>query len=81
MPIVKGVEELVSQFDRGSASGFLTCLIAVLYFLTIYALEALGSSTILTPFYREILADYAYVVSIFLGWSVFEWFGLTGDGL
>ncbi|KAK2867784.1 hypothetical protein FQN49_003475 [Arthroderma sp. PD_2] len=61
--MIKGVEELVSEFAaRGSASGFLTCLIAILYFATIYVLEKLGSSTIGKPAYRGVLADYAYVI-------------------
>lgn len=62
--IVKGVEELVSEFShRGDTSGFLSCMIAILYFATIYALQKLGSSTIWKPAFRGLLADYAYVVS------------------
>lgn len=37
-------------------------MVAILYFLTIYGLEMLGSSTICRPWFRELLADYAYVV-------------------
>ena len=37
-------------------------MIAILYFLTIYGLEMLGSSTICRPWFRGLLADYAYVV-------------------
>lgn len=62
--IVKGVEELVNEFTtEGSAAGYLACLIAILYFGTVYALEKLGSSTLWRAGFRGILADYAYVVS------------------
>ncbi|GFF39868.1 putative transporter C543.05c [Aspergillus udagawae] len=37
-------------------------MIAILYFLTIYGLERLGSSTIWKPWFRGLLADYAYVI-------------------
>ena len=40
----------------------MSTMIAILYFLTIYGLEMLGSSTICRPWVRELLADYAYVV-------------------
>jgi boron transporter len=42
---VKGVEELVSEFaSRGDSDGFMSCMIAPLYFGTIYALEKLGNT-------------------------------------
>lgn len=47
----------------GLGAGYLSTMIAVLYFLTIYGLHILGKSTILRPGFRMILADYAYVVS------------------
>ncbi|KAK1623792.1 HCO3 transporter family protein [Colletotrichum phormii] len=60
--IIKGVEELVNEFDaEGSAAGYLACMIAILYFGTVYTLEKLGSSTLWNSGYRGILADYAYV--------------------
>ncbi|KAL2803423.1 HCO3 transporter family-domain-containing protein [Aspergillus granulosus] len=60
---IKGVEELVNEFTKhGLAAGYLSCLIAVLYFLTIYGLEWLGSSTACRPWFRGLLADYAYVI-------------------
>ncbi|OAX80961.1 hypothetical protein ACJ72_04699 [Emergomyces africanus] len=59
--LVKGVEELVSEFSsRGSTDGYLSCTIAILYFATIYTLEKLGSSTIFIPSFRGFLEDYAY---------------------
>ncbi|RAL03312.1 anion exchange family protein [Aspergillus ibericus CBS 121593] len=60
---IKGVEELVNEFtEHGSTAGFMSCMIAILYFLTIYSLEMLGSSTICRPWFRGLLADYAYVI-------------------
>lgn len=62
---VKGVEELVNEFKvEGNPAGYLACLIAILYFGTVYSLEKMGSSTIWKGGVREILADYAYVVSL-----------------
>ncbi len=60
---VKGVEELVNEFQGGLAAGYLACLIAILYFGTVYALENTGSSTMWRESLRGVLADYAYVVS------------------
>jgi hypothetical protein len=63
--LVKGVEELVNEFaQQGSAAGYLACIIAILYFGTVYGLEKLGSSTVWKSGVRTILADYAYVVSL-----------------
>ncbi|RBQ78594.1 hypothetical protein FVER14953_00060 [Fusarium verticillioides] len=60
--IIKGVEELVNEFDKGGQGpGYLACLIAILYFGTVYGLEKIGSSTIWKPSVRTVLADYAYV--------------------
>ncbi|KAJ8102366.1 HCO3 transporter family-domain-containing protein [Lipomyces tetrasporus] len=53
------IEERVSEFStKGTAAGYLSCMIAILYFATIYALEKLGSSTIWKPWCRSILADF-----------------------
>ncbi|BCS07974.1 hypothetical protein ALUC_20344A [Aspergillus luchuensis] len=60
---IKGVEELVNEFTvYGPTAGFMSCMIAILYFFTVYGLELLGSSTICRPWFRGLLADYAYVV-------------------
>lgn len=40
----------------------MSCTIAILYFLTIYGLETIGSSTVWRPALRGLLADYAYPV-------------------
>ncbi|CAJ0554929.1 Ff.00g134420.m01.CDS01 [Fusarium sp. VM40] len=72
--IIKGVEELVNEFDQsGSAAGYLACIIAILYFGTVYTLEKLGSSTIWSAGMRLILADYAYVFGT-LFWVGFSHF-------
>ncbi|KAF7861763.1 uncharacterized protein EAF02_010717 [Botrytis sinoallii] len=62
--MIKGVEELVSLFDSyGSADGYLSCVIAILYFGTVYALEKIGRGTLAKPWARGILADYAYPIA------------------
>lgn len=64
---VKGVEELVNEFSvYGPTAGFMSCMIAILYFFTIYGLELVGSSTICRSWLRGLLADYAYVVRFLL---------------
>jgi hypothetical protein len=74
--VVKGVEELVNEFDKGGQGpGYLACLIAILYFGTVYGLEKIGSSTIWKPSVRTVLADYAYVVSSHINLT-----GMIGDG-
>jgi hypothetical protein len=69
------VEELVNEFTtHGRDAGYLACMIAILYFLTIYGLEKLGSSTVWKPSIRGLLADYAYPVSwspaLSRGWRI-----------
>ncbi|GKZ24062.1 boron transporter 4 [Aspergillus brasiliensis] len=60
---IKGVEELVNEFSvYGPTAGFMSCMIAILYFFTIYGLELVGSSTICRSWLRGLLADYAYVI-------------------
>ncbi|KAF3020289.1 hypothetical protein E8E14_013347 [Neopestalotiopsis sp. 37M] len=60
--MIKGVEELVNEFTvEGPVSGYLSCIIAILYFASVYSLEKLGQSTLWNPWFRGILADYAYV--------------------
>lgn len=53
----------MNEFNKyGDTPGYLSCMIAILYFGTIYGLEKLGSSTVWTPRFRGLLADYSYVV-------------------
>lgn len=59
---VKGVEELVYLFEASEfEGGYLSIVIAILYFGSVYGLEKLGGSTIFNPFIRGILADYSFV--------------------
>jgi hypothetical protein len=56
------MEELVFIFgESGFAGGYLSIVIAMLYFFSVYGLEKLGSSTIGRPWVRGILADYSFV--------------------
>ncbi|PKX92872.1 anion exchange family protein [Aspergillus novofumigatus IBT 16806] len=60
---IVGITGLISPF--GAYVGIIYCsntMIAILYFLTVYGLERLGSSTIWKPWLRGLLADYAYVI-------------------
>ncbi|EPE24606.1 HCO3- transporter family protein [Glarea lozoyensis ATCC 20868] len=62
--MIKGVEELVSLFDSyGVVDGYLSCVIAILYFATVYALEKLGNGVLAKPWARGLLADYAYPIA------------------
>lgn len=74
---------MTSEFDsNGSVEGYLSCIIAILYFATIYTLEKLGSSVLWTPWFRGLLADYAYPVSTSLrggGFPVFGHFKLNPE--
>ncbi|KAI4170336.1 MAG: hypothetical protein LQ343_005089 [Gyalolechia ehrenbergii] len=59
--IIYGVEELVAEFTTfDSTQGFISCVIAILYFGTIYSLETIGHSTLFRPWFRGVVADYAY---------------------
>jgi hypothetical protein len=59
---VKGVEELVYLFQESDFDGgYLSIVIAICYFASVYGLEKLGGSTLFTPGVRSILADYSFV--------------------
>ncbi|KAH7382342.1 HCO3 transporter family-domain-containing protein [Pyrenochaeta sp. MPI-SDFR-AT-0127] len=59
---IKGVEELVYLFEASDfAGGYLSIVIAILYFGSVYGLEKLGGSTLWNPGVRGILADYSFV--------------------
>ena len=59
---VKGVEELVYLFEvSGFEGGYLSIVIAMLFFGSVYALEKIGGSTFWKPWIRGILADYSFV--------------------
>ncbi|EPS31285.1 hypothetical protein PDE_06240 [Penicillium oxalicum 114-2] len=70
--ISKGVEEIISEFEsKGPTAGYMSAMVAILYFLTIWTLEKIGSSTICRPSLRGLLADYAYPIG-----TIF-WVGFT----
>ncbi|KAJ9626555.1 hypothetical protein H2203_004188 [Taxawa tesnikishii (nom. ined.)] len=69
--MIKGVEELVAQFqDSSYAAGFLSVVVALCYWATVYALELLPNTILFTPTVRKLLADYAYPICT-LFWSGF----------
>lgn len=61
--LVKGVEELVAQFDESnSAAGYLSIVIALCYWFTVYGLELMGGTIYFKPQVRKVLSDFAYPV-------------------
>jgi hypothetical protein len=72
--LVKCIEELVYLFEPTTlAGGYLSIVIAILYFASVYGLEKLGSSTLWKPWIRGILADYSFAFPT-LFWVGFYWF-------
>ncbi|KAI9834096.1 MAG: hypothetical protein M1819_003381 [Sarea resinae] len=62
--LIKGVEELTIEFYNDHiTNGFMAVMIAILYTLTVYALERMGSTVMFKPWVREILSDYAYPIA------------------
>jgi len=62
---VKGVEELIDQFNSSTATaGFLSVVVALCYFVTVYGLELLPGLSYFTPTIRKLLADYAFPVGV-----------------
>ena len=57
--------------DYGSTDGFLSVIIALLFFGTVYCLEAVGRSQIMKPWMRGLLADYAYPIATIF-WTGFS---------
>lgn len=71
--IVKGVEELVAQFtDSTSTAGFMSVVVALCYWATVYALELLPRTVVFTPTIRKFLSDYAYPVSPLVSTGFFQ---------
>lgn len=69
--IIKGIEELAIGFnDEQYLNGFASCLVAILYTFTIWGLEKLRETTIIRPFFRGLLGDYAYPIAT-LFWTGF----------
>lgn len=51
--------------------GYLSIVIAILFFGTVYALERVGQSTVFKPFVRGLLGDYAYPIATIF-WTGFS---------
>ena len=72
--IIKGVQELAINFyDNSITNGFASCMIAILYTLTIYFLEKLNSTTFARGWLRTLLSDYAYPLATIF-WTGFAHF-------
>lgn len=70
--IIKGVEELIINFeDNAIVNGFASCLVAIMFCLTVYYLEDIGSTTLFRGWTRTLLSDYAYPIA-----TIF-WTGFT----
>lgn len=65
------MQELVAVFSNGLTDGYLSIVIAILFFGTVYALEAAGQSKIFKPFVRGLLGDYAYPIATIF-WTGFS---------
>jgi len=72
------VEELVDEFTRGGTNGFMSCMVAILYFASVYGLERLGISTWFKPGIRGFIADYAYPVSCLVKTHQFAYTNRSG---
>ncbi|KAF2722817.1 hypothetical protein K431DRAFT_311505 [Polychaeton citri CBS 116435] len=72
--MIKGVEELIAQFDEGGATlagGYLSIVIALCYWASVYFLEFMGSTKMFTPTIRKLLSDYAYPIAT-IWWTGFS---------
>lgn len=70
---VKGVEELVANFDEpgGAAGGYLGIVIALSFWATVWWLENMGGSILMKPWMRKLLSDYAYPIATIF-WTGFS---------
>ena len=63
--VVKGVELLISEFEHeGPADGFMSVVVALMFFFTVYVLELVRNGIWFRPRVRAFLGDYAYPVSL-----------------
>ncbi|WPG99464.1 putative transporter [Acrodontium crateriforme] len=70
--MIKGVEELVAQFpESNSAAGYLSIVIALCYWFTVYGLELIGGTIYFKPSVRKMLSDYAYPIATIF-WTGFS---------
>ncbi|KAL8644314.1 MAG: hypothetical protein Q9210_007315 [Variospora velana] len=72
--IIKGVEELAINFyDNTIVNGFASALVALLYTLTVYLLEKIGTTCLFNSTTRKLLSDYAYPIATIF-WTGFSYF-------
>ena len=58
------MELLIAEFESdGPTDGFMSIIIAIMFFFTVYALEMVGRGLWFGPWMRGFLGDYAYPVS------------------
>lgn len=72
--MIKGVEELVAQFSEDGSTataGYLSIVIALCYWFSVYALEMVGSTVLFTPTIRGLISDYAYPIAT-IWWTGFS---------
>ena len=63
--VVKGVELLISEFEHeGPTDGFMSVVVALMFFFTVYVLELVRNGIWFRPWVRAFLGDYAYPVSL-----------------
>ncbi|KAJ9502199.1 hypothetical protein H2202_002263 [Exophiala xenobiotica] len=72
--LIKGVEELsINFYDGAFLNGFASVVIAILFTLTIYGLEGIGSTTYFNGLVRTCLSDYAFPIATIF-WTGFAHF-------
>ncbi|KAK4506509.1 hypothetical protein PRZ48_000241 [Zasmidium cellare] len=70
--MIKGVEELVANFDDSTAAaGYLGVIIALCFWATVWWLENMGSTRLLRPYWRKLLSDYAFPIATIF-WTGFS---------
>lgn len=61
---------MIDQFNSSTyTAGFLSVVVALCYWATVYALELLPRTVVFTPTIRKFLSDYAYPVSFVVLWQ------------
>lgn len=70
--MIKGVEELVAQFSESNAvAGYLSIVIALCYWFSVYGLELMGSTIYFRPWFRKAISDFAYPIAT-IWWTGFS---------
>lgn len=68
--IQKGIEFIIHEFSESSSKGFMSILVAFGFFFTYWALTHISQSKYFTRSIRDLLVDYAMVLSVIF-WSGF----------